>query len=42
MIYNDTTNTIVGNLGWVDRGSLWLFDVTGGTETQIAIDDKVP
>lgn len=39
MIYDDATNTIVGNLGWVDRGSLWLLDLTGGTETQIAIDD---
>ena len=39
MIYDEATNTIAGNLGWVDRGSLWLFDLTGRTETQIAIDD---
>jgi hypothetical protein len=25
MIYDESTETVVGNLDWVDQGSLWIF-----------------
>ena len=38
MIYDQATDTVVGNVGWVDHGSLWLFSVTSRAERQIAVD----
>lgn len=38
MIYDAATNTVVGNLGWVDRGSLWVFDLSDGSQTAVAIE----
>lgn len=38
MIYDSSTQTIVGNLGWVDRGALWVFDVAGQRESLIEVE----
>jgi len=38
MIYDRATDTIVGNLGWVDHGSLWLYSVASGNEQRIAVE----
>ncbi len=38
MIYDQATDTVVGNLGWVDHGSLWLYSVASGIERRIAVE----
>jgi hypothetical protein len=38
MIYDAATDAIVGNLGWVDRGSLWVFALNDRSETEVAIE----
>lgn len=38
MIYDSTTDTVVGNLGWVDRGSLWVFNPREGSATLLPIE----
>jgi hypothetical protein len=38
MIYDESTETVVGNLGWVDQGSLWIFSAQSNTEALIKID----
>ena len=38
MIYDESTGTVVGNLGWVDRGSVWTFSTQSGVEARISIE----
>lgn len=38
MIYDESTETVVGNLGWVDRGSLWTFSAKSNAESRIEIE----
>jgi len=38
MIFDTTAQKIVGNLGWVDKGTIWTFDVKGGIEGRIPVD----
>jgi hypothetical protein len=38
MIYDAATNRVVGNLGWVDQGSLWVFNPSDGSETSVTIE----
>jgi hypothetical protein len=38
LIYDQATDTVVGNLGWVDHGSLWLYSVASGIERRIAVE----
>lgn len=38
MIYDESTETIIGNLGWVDRGSLWTFSAQSNAESRIEIE----
>ena len=37
MILDATTQTIVGNMGWVDKGALWTFDVQKQTEGHVPV-----
>lgn len=38
MIYDAATNRVVGNLGWVDRGSLWVFNPSDRSEISVPIE----
>jgi hypothetical protein len=38
MIYDPSTETVVGNLGWVDHGSIWTFSVNTKAESRIVVD----
>jgi hypothetical protein len=38
MIFDAETQTIVGNLGWVDKGMLWTFDLRSQTEGHISVE----
>lgn len=37
MIYDPASEMIVGNIGWVDHGSLWTYSVSTQTETRLPI-----
>lgn len=37
MIFDPTTSTAFGSLGWVDRGSLWCWDAGSGVERRIDV-----
>lgn len=39
MLFDPATNTAFGNLGWVDHGALWCWDVATARERRIAIPD---
>jgi hypothetical protein len=38
MIYDSATRTIFGNLGWVDKGALWKFDLDSQAESLTAVE----
>lgn len=38
MIYDPASQTVVGSMGWVDDGALWVFAVNSRTESRIIID----
>lgn len=38
MIYDPATDTVMGNLGWVDRGDLWLYSPSRGNEHRISVE----
>jgi hypothetical protein len=38
MIYDQATDTVIGNLGWIDHGSLWLYSVSSGAVRQIDVE----
>jgi hypothetical protein len=37
MIFDEAAQRIVGNLGWVDKGSLWVYDLKLQKETLIPV-----
>ena len=39
MIFDQQTGIVVGNLGWVDRGSLWIFDAGSDRERHVPFSD---
>jgi hypothetical protein len=38
MIYDAAAQTVVGNLGWVDKGALWLFELQTRTESRLVVE----
>lgn len=38
MIYDRSSDTVFGYLGWVDQGSLWLYSLLSGAERRIAVE----
>lgn len=40
MIYDPGTQTIVDNLGWVDKGSLWVYSVPESKVRNVAVEDS--
>lgn len=38
MIYDPLTRVLIDNQGWIDRGSLWLFDVSSKGERLLTVD----
>jgi hypothetical protein len=38
MNFDASTQTVVGNLGWVDKGALWTFDLRSQTEGRISVE----
>lgn len=38
MIFDAETQTMVGNLGWLDKGALWKFDLRSQTEDWISVE----
>ena len=38
MIYDRASEIIVGNLGWVDRGSLWAYSIATQTKSRVPIE----
>lgn len=39
MIYDPKTNKLIDNLGWVDRGSLWVYSLENREATSIRVGD---
>ena len=39
MITNDSRTVAVSNLGWVDRGALWVYDGVGAKPKRIKLSD---
>lgn len=40
MIHDRASEYVVGNLGWLDQGALWTYNIATGTETRIPVDDS--
>lgn len=38
MIYDAAAQVVVGNLGWVDKGALWVFDLQTRTESRLVVE----
>jgi hypothetical protein len=38
MIFDPASRRVLGSLGWVDRGAIWVFDLKGRTESRIPVD----